>query len=83
MFHWCENMFFGRKQDGSVRILKFGSSMNATEWPKAEGHYPDAIFDVTIDQHSWCSIISSVSKRGEASLWEQAKDFHGIEASDA
>ena len=34
MFHWRNNIYFGRKADGSVRILAF--SVQPAEWPQAD-----------------------------------------------
>lgn len=77
MFHYSDNLFFGRMSNGSVRILKFKGK--PPEWPLAEGLYEDAILDVIVDQHSWCSIIASVSSFGEPSGgFDRAKEFHGI-----
>jgi hypothetical protein len=80
MFHYKDNLFFGRMNNGSVRIIKFAKPPK--DWPQAEGFYTsyeDAVlFDVIVDADSWCSVISSVSAGGE---WNngfyKAKEFHG------
>lgn len=75
MFHNTDNLYFGRLPDGKVRILKLPST--PSEWPKADGQYPDALFDVTIDDGHWGSIVTSVSAKGEADgRWYKAMDFH-------
>ena len=85
MFHSHDGLFFGRKANGDVRILKFPSKMRVygkdnESWPKADGEYYDAELDETLDQHSWCSVIASVCGRGETgNTFDEAKRFHGIE----
>lgn len=75
MFHNTDNLYFGRLPDGKVRILKLPAT--PVEWPKADGVYPDALFDATIDSDSWGSIVASVSAKGEeGGRWYQAMDFH-------
>lgn len=80
VFHERNNLFFGRKADGSVRILKFNSKRPANaEWPQVDKEYSDAEFDVTIPGHGWCSVIASVSALGEeGGRFCTAKEFHGI-----
>jgi len=75
MFHLSDNLFFGRLPDGKVRILKF--AVPPADWPKADGVFPDAAFDQTIDDGGWGSIVASVSAKGEADgRWYKAMDFH-------
>lgn len=75
MYHWQNNIFFGRKGDGSVRILKFSSPPKI--WPSAEEDYPDAEIDLTIPDNYWGSIVASVSHAGEANgRWYDAMEFH-------
>lgn len=75
MFHWQDNTFFGRREDGSVRILRFNNL--PTNWPDADGEYPSAEIDLTISDNHWGSIVASVSHAGEESgRWFQAMDFH-------
>lgn len=76
MFHYRDNLFFGRKTSGAVRIVKFTTPPN--EWPHADSEYiVDVLFDVTIDNDSWPSIVSSVSAGGEANNgYYIAKRFH-------
>lgn len=76
MFHLEDNLFFGRRADGSVRILKFTSP--PLDFPQADADYPDAVLDKTVDTPSWASVVCSVSKGGETSTrWEWAQNFHG------
>lgn len=75
MFHWQDNIYFGRKSDGSVRILKLKGTPQ--EWPVAEGDYPDVEIDLTIPDSHWGSIVASVSHAGEKDRrWYQAMEFH-------
>lgn len=81
MIHWKENIFFGRREDGSVRILAFTSPPKF--FPVADAIYDttdasfSVCFDKTIDADSWASIVSSVSKGGEANgRFYTAKAFH-------
>lgn len=81
MFHLKDNHYFGRKLDGSVRILRF--SADATkfppgEWPDADEPYPEALFDLTVEPDGWASIVASVSVYGEAGgRFYEARRFHG------
>lgn len=69
MYHWQNYIYFGRMEDGSVRILAF--SAKPDEWPVADGIYDPTdprfpvIFDQRIDPNAWASIISGVSIGGE------------------
>lgn len=69
MFHWNNNVFFGRMENGGVRILAFSATPDS--WPVADGIYDPTdprfpvIFDQRIDANSWLSLISSVSAGGE------------------
>lgn len=66
MFHVSDGLYFDRLADGSVRICKKCGNVN--------------VFDQNIDSNAWASIISSVSKGGEADLrYFAAKDFHNSE----
>lgn len=76
MFHWQDNIYFGRCKDGSVRILKF-PNRQVDFWPDADGEYPEAEIDLTIPDNSWGSIVASVSHAGEENRrWYQAMEFH-------
>lgn len=79
MFHWQDGIYFGRKEDGSVRIIKMPGV--SSKWPKADGDYPDAEIDLTIPDNSWGSIVASVSHGGEGDgRWYQAMEFHNGKA---
>lgn len=75
MFHWQNGIYFGRRKDGSVRILKFEAFKH--DWPDADGEYTEAVMDLTIPANHWGSIVASVSHAGEeGGRWYQAMDFH-------
>ena len=75
MFHYKDNLFFGRRSDGSVRILKFASP--PTDWPAVMNEYPDAMFDAIVDADSWCSVVATVSVFNEQhGTFYAAKNFH-------
>lgn len=82
MFHYNGGLFFGRRADGSVRVLKInetGAPFRGTEpWPQADGpRREDARLDVTITADGWASIVASVSKLGEADgRFYKAQHFH-------
>jgi hypothetical protein len=70
-FHWRDNIFFKRLEDGSVRVRHF------MEW-----NYCPNFKDWIIPPNEWASIVCSVSKEGEtAKRWDAAQDFHGREGS--
>lgn len=78
VFHWKDNLFFGRKADGSVRVLKF--DLHPADWPRADepGTPAPTMLDLTIPAAEWASIVSSVSKSGETSeSYEAARALHG------
>ena len=92
MFHWKDNLYFGRLLDGCVRIVKFSASPNVMQWhnseslsmtpteyPRADGefHSVEVLLDIRISSNEWASIVSSVSKLGEADgRFYQALKFH-------
>lgn len=66
-FHWRDDIYFKRMDDGSVRVTSFWKYNN----------YPQER-TWTIDRDSWASIVSSVSKNGEtAETWQHIREFHG------
>jgi hypothetical protein len=77
MFHWQNEIFFGRRENGDVRVIKFMKP--PVEWPDAEREYKlsEAQFDFTIPADSWGSIVASVSHLGEQDRrWFKAMEFH-------
>ena len=77
MFHQGDNLFFGRLLNGDVRMLKLKHTPE--RWPEASLVYPASavVFDHTIPQGHWCSIVASVSNLGEQSgRYYEAKAFH-------
>lgn len=66
MFHQANNLFFGRRHDGSVRILKLNHPL--PEWPRINWVYPgETILDVTISPDQWASLVQCVSPTGNPS----------------
>src|SRR4051812_14135644 len=91
MFHWQDNLYFGRTVDGHVRIVKFDSPRSphamwkhedactkATLYPEADGEFNDVkvLLDARIPPDSWASIVAAVSALGESGRFRQALDFH-------
>lgn len=71
-FHWKDNWFFERRDDGSVRIYHEdrlpGRSTDPVEY--------DVCLD--IDADSWASIVASVSAQGDtAEAFQEARNLHG------
>lgn len=82
MFHYRCNTFFGRRADGSVRILKYRSDYVVPGFPSAEGPAPglatEVELDLIVDPNGWASIVSTVSRAGEtAETFRAALEFHG------
>lgn len=84
MFHARDNIFFGRTQDGSVRILKL-APLALQDRADHQGpitvteNFPAHLveFDMTLDQHAWASVVASVSAQGEGrSRYFEALAFH-------
>lgn len=78
MFHWQDNVFFGRKHDGSVKILRLAKPPEDWHgWPAADTEHPDALLEIVVDADSWASIIASVSAGGEIfNRFYAAQKFH-------
>ncbi len=73
-FHVQDGLYFNRLEDGSVHILKMAS-----------GHAEDEeiLFELTVDENVWASIISSMSKAGEGDGgFYQALHFHNSDRED-
>ncbi len=68
MFHYKDGIYFKREDNGSVTVIK-----------KESAHYAaKTITEFNIDPDGWCSIIATVSDKGETSeKWEEANKFHG------
>lgn len=88
MFHWQNAIYFGRRGNGDVRILKFDRypgivlDVERPYYVDVEaanhGEKCNAVFDVTIPVTEWASIIASVSARGEISeQYQKVLGFHG------
>jgi hypothetical protein len=72
MFHYQNNLYFGRAADGRIRMLKFAETLPA--WPDVNDDHGSAIYDVSFDDSSFASIVASVSARGETGeTFEEAK----------
>lgn len=67
MFHLRDGLYFERLPDHQVRILK-----------RESGHDDaPAVFDITVDKDSWCSVIATMSYYGEEdSGFYRAGKFH-------
>lgn len=63
-FHWKDNWYFERRENGGVRIYHLDERGIADE-------------DIEIDADSWASIVASVSASGETGeTFREARDFH-------
>jgi hypothetical protein len=66
-FHWRDDKYFKRLDDGSVQIQfveEFNGHPNVKSW--------------VIPSPEWASIVCSVSEDGESNgRWDAAQDFHG------
>ena len=65
-FHWTEGRYFQRRDNGSVRIVKFAQY----------DQEPQEI--MTIDANSWASIMCSVSGDCGPGRWDEARHFHRV-----
>lgn len=77
MFHVENNLFFGRLDNGDVRVVMFKST--PSEWPVVTRQYPRIFteFDFTLSASVWPSIVASVSKKGEGDgRFYKAQAFH-------
>ena len=81
MFHIKDNVFFGRLENGDVRVLAFSSPPES--FPIADGIYDPTdkrypiTFDFTINADAWASVVASVSAGGEINgRFYVAQAFH-------
>lgn len=79
MFHWRDHTYFGRCEDGAVRVVRFSGPPHVQWWHNEQSHTvptndprPDGEFrsvqvllDIRITPEEWASIVSSVSREGE------------------
>lgn len=63
MFHAGGGLYFGRKPDGSVRLLHC-TTLPPGDFPTVLGDYPGAEFDASVDPATWCSAVLSVCGDG-------------------
>jgi hypothetical protein len=67
MFHLTDGLFFERLPDNQVRILKCESGRDDAP----------IVFDITLDAHSWASVIASMSYyEEEDNGFNRALNFH-------
>ncbi len=72
MFHAKDGLFFSRRPNGSVYIIKMADSKTPDGF--------DFVADVILSESEWASVVSSVSAGGETSArWRQARLFHGTD----
>lgn len=65
MYRCGNELYIGRKLDGSVRILKLLSGTVSPSFvPDVDQEYPGAILDVTLDPQCWISAVSSCTPQG-------------------
>ena len=77
MYHWRDNLFFGRLPDGSVRIVKMEKETDySTRFPNVDEELPGAILDVTIPGSQWVSIVASMTSAGESVSHDAVDDLH-------
>jgi len=67
-FHYKNGLFFKRNEDNSVTITQIKeNNVNCKE----------ILFETTIDENGWASIIASVSKSGETNgRFYKALEWH-------
>lgn len=74
-FHWRDNIFWKRLDDGSVRLAFF---MTRASGKAHDGDYDEPVRELIIPAAEWASIVCSVSREGETGdRWKQAQSFHG------
>lgn len=70
-FHWKDNWYFERLDDGGVRI--YHEDLEADQ----ENDIVEYDVCLDIDADSWASIIASVSAQGDtAESFQEARNFH-------
>lgn len=70
-FHWRDDWYFRRMDDGSVRMMH-----------RKRGGYEYLDVDMIVPSNEWASIVCSVSSDGETGeRWNVAQDFHGRQHS--
>lgn len=76
-FHWKNDWFFSRANDGSVLIRKVIPTRIDPERTTYDNR-PTQEITAVIPAAEWASIVCSVSHDGETSeRWNQAQEFHG------
>jgi hypothetical protein len=77
VFHVDNFLYFGRLDNGDVRMLKFKHRPSLQ--PDVNRIYisADVEFDVTLPSSAWASVVASVSKHGECDgRFYVAQAFH-------
>lgn len=65
MFHIGYDLYAGRiEPHGDVRLVQFSSTPATPPTPNMP-HTSAMVFDFVIPAGTWCSVMASVSKRGE------------------
>lgn len=67
MFHYKDGLFFGRNEDGSVKIRKMRDATGSAA----------LVAEMDIDVDGWASIVAFVSAEGDnAVAWNAVREFH-------
>lgn len=75
MIHQSNNLFFGRLDNGSVRILKL--NRHPDSWPKLGYCFPeDTVLDVVISAEQWSAIVNTLGDPANAGELYNATDFN-------
>lgn len=78
MFHVADNLFIGRRRDGSVRVLKL-TKCEPGYWPNADLPVPRewVVLDQSMMPTVWASVVASASALGEdGPRYSKALAFH-------
>ena len=78
MYHWKNGWYFGRRGNGSVRVVKLQRHPDMA-FMSAEAEYKGAEVDLTIPESEWCSLVASLTVSGETSVTiSLARSLHAI-----
>ncbi len=79
MYHLRDGLFFARSNATDVCIIKTADGKTPWRQSREAGQPFDTniVFELTVPENEWASVVASVSVLGENSQrWNAARDFH-------
>lgn len=84
MKHLGDNLFIGRRDDGTVELKRLGMYPMPESWPKAGQSHSDCTWSMTLSPERWAAVVAFVTARGDTGyVYRTALRLHQFEEPSA